>query len=390
MTPGARVQAAVEVLGAVVAGAPAERELTAWGRRARYAGSKDRAAVRDHVYDALRRLRSSAWLGGLGAIDGLAQVSDPARLMAGLLRGQGRDLSGLFTGQGHAPAPVDIPDQVGNMPEGVASDLPNWVLGHLRANHGDRAMDIAAALRCRAPVNLRANLRKTTREALMARLTDAGLTVEAHTISPTAIFVAGAPRGLTALDAFLDGSFELQDAGSQALVDRLPADGRSVLDLCAGGGGKALAAAAGSDRAVFAHDAEPERMRDLPARAKRAGVRIDITENPEAAAPFDGVIADVPCSGSGSWRRSPEARWRLDEAGVTVLMARQDAILDRAVRLVKPGGWVAYMTCSLLQAENAARVDARLVRRDVVLENRWDCSPLDDCDGFHLSVLRRV
>ncbi|MEM7491308.1 MAG: RsmB/NOP family class I SAM-dependent RNA methyltransferase, partial [Pseudomonadota bacterium] len=210
MTPGARVQAAIEVLGAVAGGAPAERELTSWGRRSRYAGSKDRAAVRDHVYDALRRLRSSAWLGGLGDVAGLDAVAEPARVLAGSIRGSGGDPAALFTGQGHAPPPIDLPVAPGPMPDGVAADLPDWALARLRADHGDRANAIAAALRDRAPVVLRANLARTSRGALLAELSEMGHAAAAHPMSPTAIRLEGNPRGLAASAPFLAGHFEFQ------------------------------------------------------------------------------------------------------------------------------------------------------------------------------------
>ncbi|MEM7643016.1 MAG: RsmB/NOP family class I SAM-dependent RNA methyltransferase [Pseudomonadota bacterium] len=390
MTPGARVQAAIDILESIVGGAPAEQVLTAWARGARYAGSKDRAAIRDHVYDTLRRLRSSAWRGGLGEIGGLDEVRDPARLVAGMLLGQGEPLSGLFTGEGYAPPAIDLPSDPGPMPAGVAADLPDWIVARLAAQYVPRAGDLAAALRDRAPVNLRVNLRRMDRDALIADLAEHGVRGKPHPISPTAVEIDGNPRGLTGLNAFRTGAFELQDAGSQALVDRLPEDGHRILDLCAGGGGKALAVAARGERAVFAHDVARQRMKDLPGRAIRAGAAIEIVEAPEALAPFDGVIADVPCSGSGSWRRAPEARWRLSEADLSGLVETQRAILARAISLTRPGGWIAYMTCSLLEAENAGPVEACLRKGGVALGFRWSCTPFDGCDGFHLSLLRRL
>jgi 16S rRNA (cytosine967-C5)-methyltransferase len=167
-------------------------------------------------------------------------------------------------------------------------------------------------------------------------------------------------------------------------------EGLRVLDLCAGGGGKTLALAARGSARLWAHDAAPARMRDLPARAARAGAQVTLTERPEAEAPFDLVLADVPCSGSGSWRRAPEAKWRLTADRLAALQTEQDAILDRAVALTRPGGRVAYMTCSLLDAENARRADAAAARHGLTLEARWSCTPLDGgADGFHLSLLRR-
>ena len=388
MIPAARVQAASEVLGRVLAGAPAERELTAWARASRYAGSKDRAAVRDHVFDALRRLRSAAWRGGCGDVAPAAMSA--ARVMAGLVAEAGGDPAAIFTGARHCPAPLDLPGDPGPMPEAVAADLPDWLWAILRADHGDGAKAIAEALRGRAPVTLRVNLARTERDALIAELHRQGFDARANPVAETAITLDGAPRGLANLDAFAGGRFEMQDAGSQALVARLPeVRGMRVLDLCAGGGGKALALAARGAGEVLAHDADSGRMRDLPARATRAGARIRPVDIPEEHGPFDAVIADVPCSGSGAWRRNPEARWRLTPARLEELRTLQDEILDRAVRLTRPGGWIGYMTCSVLVRENADRADAAAARHGLVVRDRWSILPGAESDGFHLTLLGR-
>lgn len=389
MTPGARVQAAIEVLDRVFAGSAAERELTAWARGSRYAGSKDRAAVRDHVFDAMRRLRSAAWTGGLGDV-GIAQMSGRA-VMAGLLRDQGLDTDALFSGVGHAPEPLE-PIAVAAQPsDAVALDCPDWLLPLLRESLGDDADAVIGALRDRAPVVVRTNLALTTRTDLATSLADDGFETEAHPLSPSALTITGKTRGLTALSSFNDGLFEMQDAGSQALVDRLPVlDGQRVLDLCAGGGGKALALAARAKVTVLAHDADPARMRDLPVRADRAGVRIDTVDAPERAGPFDGVVADVPCSGSGSWRRAPEAKWRLTQERLAALNLIQGEILGRAVALTRPGGWIGYMTCSLLRSENEDVCNRVLdASPGLQVETRWRCSPLSGADGFHLTILRK-
>ena len=398
MTPGARVQAAIDILGPVLRGAPAEREATRWARGARYAGSGDRAAVRDLVFDALRRLRSSAWLGGQGEV--AVEAMEARRVVAGLLRGQGRDPADLFTGAGHAPAPLGAAEAAGPpldaAPDGVRLDLPDWVLARLRAAEGDVAEGIAAALRARAPVHLRANLARGTRADLIERLADHGIAAAAHPAAPGAVALEGAPRGLDRLPEFAAGLFELQDAGSQTLVEGALegiAPGR-VLDLCAGGGGKALAVAARWPEAeIVAHDADPARLAALPPRAARAGARIALSGDPEG--PFDLVIADVPCSGSGAWRRAPEAKWRLTPERLADLCATQAALLDRARHLVRPGGRVAYMTCSVLSEENGGAVEAALARHGDLAEARrialrpGESRPEGNTDGFFLSVLHR-
>ena len=393
MTPAARVQAAVEVLDRVLGGGEAaERALTGWARRSRFAGSGDRAAVRDHVFDALRRLRSSAWLGGLG--DVTPDAMDGRSVMAGLLRGRNVDPAGLFDGSRHGPAPLaerGAPPPLGGAARGVRLDVPDWLLPALDEALGPDLPAICAALRERAPTHLRANAARIDRATLRERLAAEGVRTAPHPLSPAALAVDPPRRGLDRLTAFEEGLFEFQDAGSQALVDRLPArTGMRVLDLCAGGGGKALALAARVPGALIdAFDADPARLGDLPSRAEWAGARITVIDDPEGGAPYDLVLCDVPCSGSGAWRRQPEARWRLAPARLRALGEAQRAILARASRLVRPGGTVAYATCSLLRAENDAVVDGAAAL-GLAEEERWRSTPLDGADGFFLWRGRRA
>ncbi|WP_299817156.1 RsmB/NOP family class I SAM-dependent RNA methyltransferase [uncultured Jannaschia sp.] len=388
MTPGARLQAAIDVLDRVLRGGAAERELTVWARGARYAGSKDRAAVRDHVFDALRRLRSANRAGGGGDVP--PDEMDARVVLAGLLRDRGEDPAAFFTGEGHAPAAISLSKVADEAPEGVRLDVPDWVLPHFGAALGAKRDAVLGAMRDRADVVLRANAGRITRDDLIVALQAAGWEARRHSLARCAIRVPSGARGLAASPLFRDGLFEFQDAGSQALVDALPPTPGPILDLCAGGGGKALALAAKGAR-VLAHDADPRRMKDIPGRAARAGVTIERIETPEAIAPFDGVIADVPCSGSGAWRRTPDAKWRLTPERLAELADLQVGILDRALALARPGGWVAYMTCSMFEEENAAVVARVLGRRsDAKVARIWSCTPLDDADGFGLHLIERT
>jgi 16S rRNA (cytosine967-C5)-methyltransferase len=384
MTPAARVQAAAELLDAIRAGQRAEAALTAWGRRARYAGSGDRAAVRDLVYDALRRRRSYAARGG---------GESGRALMLGRLRARGEAPEAVFTGARHAPAALTEAERAaGRAPAGAeALDLPDWLAAAFRESLGPEEAEAAAlALRDRAPVHLRANLLKTDRAGAAEALAAEGIATRPVATAATALEVTEGARRVARSRAFAEGLVELQDAASQAVVAALPlAPGARVLDFCAGGGGKTLALAARLGRSVAAHDALPRRLADLPARAARAGADVEILPEPEAAAPFDLVLCDAPCSGSGSWRRDPEAKWRLSPARLDELAATQDAILDRAAALVAPGGHLAYATCSLLGPENDARIAAFRARRPgwrVVETRRW--RPGAEGDGFYLCVLK--
>ena len=386
MTPAARVAAAIEILDMIGDGLPAEQVLTRWGRSNRFAGSKDRAAIRDYVFDVMRIRRSAAWLGRAGTGRGL---------MIGLLRAQGIAPETLFTGEGHAPAPLmDYEEALaeGELPQHDAWNLPDWLVELFSEALGDEAENTAMALQERAPVTLRINTSKTDTSKAVLMLNEAGVEVIENPLSPTALTVVEGNRRIRNSTAYLEGFVELQDASSQAVVDALPKSLR-VLDYCAGGGGKALAIAARGADAIFAHDIDPSRMRDLPLRAARADAEITQLESSELArsGPYDLVLVDAPCSGSGSWRRAPEAKWRLTREQLDQTMQVQDNILEQAMALVAQGGTLAYATCSILPDENRARVDAFLERHA-----DWKCvwdrtfAVNDLGDGFYAAHLQQA
>ena len=380
MTPGARVAAAIAVMDRVLAGAPAERELTAWARGARYAGSKDRAAVRDLVFSSLRRLRSSAARGG--AMTGRS-------VLWGLLAGQGEDAGALFDGAGHSPAPMGAAELAAMRPPSAEEwlDMPAWLLPELRRSLGARMEAVCALMRDRAPVHLRANLARASREEVASALAEEGITAMPHPLSPAALEVIEGARALRGARVLADGRAELQDAASQAVADLVPLPpGGRVLDWCAGGGGKALALAARSYGTVWAHDVDARRMADIPGRAGRAGADLRVLPPGRAGRGWDVILVDAPCSGSGSWRRAPEAKWRLDEGRLAELVALQGRILDEAAAALAPGGTLVYATCSLLARENG-EVGAAFARRHGAAPLRClDLTPLDGGDGFHASV----
>lgn len=386
MTPAARIQAAIEILDQIVAGEPAEKALTSWARGARYAGSKDRAAIRDHVFDVLRQKLSCAAVGG--GINGRA-------LMIGCLRQAGSDLSTLFTGEGHAPAPLSD-DELAPAPalDGAAAlDIPEWLVPLWQSSLGDTFAEVAEIQRHRAPVFLRANLRRTTVADAIAALSVEGIEGQPHPLSPSAIEVTANARRIKQSPAYLTGEVELQDAASQALVDVLPLpQSGKVLDYCAGGGGKTLAMAALSPATMCAHDANPQRMKDLPDRAERAGIAVRLLKTSELkqTGPFDLVLCDAPCSGSGSWRRAPEGKWRLTPDVLDDVAGIQAQILDDAAPLVAEGGALAYATCSVLTVENQDQI-ARFLSKysDWSLETQRAFTPLDGGDGFFVAVLRK-
>ena len=390
MTPAARIAAAIELLDRISGGAPAEQALTTWARGNRFAGSKDRAAIRDHVFDALRHRSSFGVLGG---------GEDGRALMIGALRAAGRDPAEVFTGEGYAPAPLTseeaahTPPPEADWPRPVRLDYPAWLEGELVRSLGEDLEPVMEALKTRAPVFLRVNAARTDRETARATLLEDGVVAVPHPLASTALEVTENARAIRRSRAWLSGLVDLQDASSQAVVEALGAPtGRGrALDYCAGGGGKTLALAALGWR-VTAHDAEPRRMADLPARATRAGAEVEMVgaDMLPGQAPFDLVLADAPCSGSGAWRRQAEARWRLVPEGLDALAALQDTVLDAAAAHVAPGGRLAYATCSLLRCENDDRIEAFVSRHSGWRSPRsYRFSPLDDGDGFYLSVLEK-
>ncbi|MFY9212366.1 MAG: RsmB/NOP family class I SAM-dependent RNA methyltransferase [Aestuariivita sp.] len=386
MTPAARVQAAITILDEILTGKAAEQALTGWGRRSRYAGSKDRAAVRDLVFDAVRCRRSLAALGGGETGRGL---------MLGLARSQNLDVDALFDGSQYG-APRVGPDDAGRPPaDGAeASDMPDWLWPEFQRSVGDMAMPAAAYLQERAPVFVRANLRRTNRAELTLALDQEQITAVPHALADTALEITTGARGLRNSSAFRDGLFELQDAASQAVVQALPLDdGQRVLDYCAGGGGKTLAMGARADLDLTACDSDPNRMRDLPERAARAGLAVRLADMDELdpAGGYDLVLCDAPCSGSGSWRRAPDGKWALTPERLKILTQTQDDILDRATGLVAEAGILAYATCSVLRVENEDRVDAFLSRHPDWKSTMIQSWPLaGGADGFFVALLARV
>ena len=386
MQPAARLSAAIEILDDILEGNAAEKALTNWARGSRFAGSKDRAAVRDHVFSALRCKRSYGELGGAETGRGI---------VLGLLRAQGISIEEMFTGEGHAPAPMSDEEAAHRaVPEGnVALDCPDWIAPLLQASLGDDFAAVCHALQHRAPVFLRVNPRMGSREQAITALAAENITAVAHPLSETALEVTENPRRVHLSEPYNEGHVEFQDAASQAVVDLLPiSEGDRVLDYCAGGGGKVLAMAARIEARYFTHDANPKRMQDLPARATRARAFISELPSEEVAeaAPFDLVLCDVPCSGSGAWRRSPAGKWGFDQEQLDDLRQTQQEILGAAAGLVAPSGVLAYTTCSLLDAENSEQI-----ARFLAAHSDWKCTaqhrftPLDGGDGFFCALLTR-
>lgn len=387
MTPAARYAAAIEILDAVVDQVPAEKALTNWARKNRYAGSKDRAAVRDHVFDVLRKRRSCAAYGG---------GEDGRALILGLVRQSDQEEEKVFTGEGYAPSQLTDGEAGFVSPrlmEAEKHDLPDWAWALWQRALGEKASDAAMSQRERAELALRVNTRRSSIEAAIQMLSEDAINALRHPDVDSCLVVKTNPRRLAQSQAYLTGVVEVQDASSQAAVASWPlGQGLRVLDFCAGGGGKALAMAAMHSVEITAHDIDASRMKDIPVRAARAGVEIDqrTTDELAHAGPFDAVVCDAPCSGSGTWRRTPDAKWRLTEQDIAAFRRRQLDVLRHAQQFVPPRGLLIYATCSVFTAENEeviagfgeenpdfARIDSQLL------------VPTHGNDGFYYCVLKR-
>lgn len=397
MQHAARLAAAIDILDEILAGAAAEKALSGWARRHRFAGSKDRAAIRDHVFDALRMKRSCAALGGAETGRGI---------VLGLCLRQGLDPNNVFTGNGYAPPALTEPedsrcktsvsDHLKTLPPAVRLDCPDWVLDRLSDQMGLDAEAVLVAQQHRAPVFLRVNTLRGNMANACASLAADDIAVQPVEGFNTALEVTRNERKIRHSRAFIEGLVEFQDISSQASVSRLefPPDAR-ILDYCAGGGGKALALAAhpAKPSEIFAHDISEARMRDLPARSARASARIAILSSDELKThgPFDLVFVDAPCSGSGTWRRTPDAKWRLSEEALDAYCRKQAEIIDKALELVVQGGVLVYATCSLFREENESQIDAFLSRNDgwvVVSSTRAGIK--SGGDGFFSASMRRI
>jgi len=373
MTPAARVKSAIDILETLMASAkPADRFLNEWARSNRYAGSKDRHAIFELVYAVLRRRAEFAFV--MGHEDARSLVLAALKLEEALDLEQAQE---LFAGDKYSAAALSEAECAAYARDIAAADMPDWARGNypqwLENELRESLPDVQAEMRAlsvRAPLDLRVNRLKATREQALDALAEEKITAIPVPWSPDGLRVTGRAR-ITGAAAFTRGLIEVQDEGSQlAALLACVQPGQQVIDLCAGGGGKSLAMAAVMQNRgqIYALDAIPGRLKAMPDRMSRAGAHnIQIAGNPEPAlAALKGrahrVVLDVPCSGTGAWRRNPDAKWRLTPDALAKHMAAQDALLRQGADLVAPGGRLVYITCSLLACENSQRIAAFLAQ----------------------------
>ena len=431
MTPSGRLSAAIEVFADIESRRrPAADVLKDWGQAHRFAGSSDRAAIAGLVYDALRRKASSSWL--------MSETSPRAALIGMLRRERGLDVAAIATlcnGERFAPEPLSEAesaalnaDKVANAPAYVQGDYPEWLDANLARTFGGERAEEGASLASRAPLDLRVNTLKGEREELLPKLSH--LHAEPTRWSQTGLRIQlGADAKSPAIHAeplFLKGFVEVQDEGSQlATLFAAAKPGEQVIDIAAGAGGKTLALAAAMDNhgQIYATDIDKRQLAPIHERIARAGARNVQVRTPRGEADVladlagraDLVLIDAPCTGTGTWRRNPDAKWRVRPGALAERLKQQALLLDRAVPLTKPGGRIVYITCSVLAEENGDQIRAFIGRHpDFSVEKPVDTAQAlgeraylfnraalmsdegllmtprrTDTDGFFVSMLRR-
>jgi 16S rRNA (cytosine967-C5)-methyltransferase len=378
MTPAARLSAAIEVLADIdQRRRPAADALKDWGLAHRFAGSGDRAAIAGLVYDALRRKSSAAFL---------LDDDTPRAALLGMLRLERKldvdAIARLADGSRFAPSPLSDSERgrlaaanLDDAPPWVAGDYPEWLDPHFAASFGEERAAEGAALASRAPLDLRVNALKATRDEAAEALADLNPAPTHWSPHGLRIALAADARSpaIHAEPAFLKGLVEIQDEGSQlAALLAAARPGEQVIDLCAGAGGKtlALAAAMQNKGQLYATDLDKRRLAPIHARIERAGARNVQVRTPRAGvdtlADLEGhgdlVLIDAPCTGTGSWRRNPDAKWRVRPGALELRVKEQAGLLDRAAALAKPGGRIGYVTCSVLAAENGEQIRGFLAK----------------------------
>jgi 16S rRNA (cytosine967-C5)-methyltransferase len=384
MRLGGRLAAAIEVLEDMERRhRPTADALKDWGLSHRFAGAGDRAAIGNIVYDALRRKRSAGWLFGA---DTARALGFGALILEG--RETGRSLNSVIEGDKFAPPPLDAGElaalaghRLDDAPDAVRADCPDWCAPLLQATFGAGWIGESRALAARPPLDLRVNTLLADRERVLGELEGTGAAptrLASNGVRIPPIDAGGRHPNVQAEPAFQKGWFEVQDEGSQVAAELAGvAPGMQVLDFCAGAGGKTLALSAAMDNRgqIFAHDSEKARLAPIFDRIRRAESRnIQVVTRPAELAQLEGrmdlVLIDAPCTGSGTWRRRPDAKWRLTQKQLDVRKAEQARILDAAKSYVRPGGRLVYVTCSVFREENHDQV-ARFVSANP------DFSPID-------------
>jgi 16S rRNA (cytosine967-C5)-methyltransferase len=385
MTPAAHIAAAIEILDLILAKERVEVSLNRWGRSNRFAGSGDRNAIRDLVFDALRQKSSLT--------KRTKNISGRSWIISLLLKKE-VNLDKYFGVSKYGPTKI-TKIELDLLPlenEYDLYDIPCWLWPKWKASLGKKANDVANRLKERANIFLRVNITKGTRKDALQALEKEGIISNLHPTVSTALVVNKGYRKIKNSGVYGSGLVEVQDASSQASVLQLSVDQHGpILDFCAGGGGKSLALSAFLNQPIFAYDVNFERMKDLPKRASRSSADIRIIKSGDLKNSYYGLVfCDAPCSGSGTWRRDPEGKWSLTLKEYKNLLSVQANILNTASRLVKSNGTLLYATCSILEDENQTQIKNFLNKsNEWVFQEEKLFIPNELGDGFYFSIMKK-
>ena len=422
-----RIAAAIEIVdGLNKRGRPVSLALKEWGQANRFAGSKDRAAIGNMVYDTMRKRASHQF--------SMQSETGRALVLSMIVRDWGIELEELetaFASDNFAPDPISPEEKkmllaknpLKNAPEHIKANIPQWLVGAFEKSFGKGWPEQAKAQSERPPLDMRVNTLKSSPEKVQKNL--GRFSPKPMNIATNGLRILPGNRddriaNISADESYKKGWVEIQDQGSQivsALCNAKP--GEQVLDFCAGGGGKTLALASMMENRgqIFAHDVDRNRLAPIFDRLKRAGVRNVQVRSPQEGAldnlegKMDRVIIDAPCTGTGTWRRHPDSRWRLSPAQLEKRVAEQAHILDEAKKFLRPGAELVYITCSVLPEENIEQIESFIARNkdfdSTDMKKRWNetypackqqpifdrhgamLSPLStDTDGFYISVFK--
>ena len=399
MRQDARANAAISILDNFLVGQNLNSVLSRWAKNNRYAGSSDRESIRNIVFDVLRvkKTLTSVLENEKQPINGRSLVFLYSVFYA-------LNLNDIFTGQEYGPEKLTIFEKEfskiskENINEcfRITDNIPDFLIAEFKRSLGRKFKHAMRLLEKRAPISIRVNPLKSDVSSILECLSLEGIKGKKSKIVRYGINIIGNPRRLTQIQAFKDGCFEVQDLHSQKIIEDLPLNEHTkVLDYCAGAGGKILSIACSlkGNGKFYIHDIDERKLKEADSRAKRAGVKFKRLEGenlPKYCSSFDCVIVDVPCSGSGAWRRNPQQKWRITPKSLKEILTRQTVILDEAKDLLKKNGYIFYITCSLLKIENEEVIHKFLMEnKHFRLFNKKNVTIDNHGDGFFCAVLQR-
>jgi 16S rRNA (cytosine967-C5)-methyltransferase len=383
-------QSVIEILDTYLNEAKIDFVLRKWAIKHRFAGSSDRRKIKDIIFDIIRQKKSCEHVGG--GFSG-------RNLLIGYLKLKGTELSSVFDNSKFGPEELTIKEQninvdFSNLSNIYELDFPSWLIPILRRSLLNEFSNVVKALRNRSHIQLRVNLKKISRLNAMKKLQKNNIECEINELCSTALNVLNGAQHILTSQCFENGFVELQDAGSQLVSKLIEINyNDKVLDMCAGAGGKSLSISCGAelDATYFAWDINFDRMKDIDARSKRAGVKIEKVIKLSSKSFYNKIIIDAPCSGSGSWRRDPEGKWRLDEDILDNYVKTQRELILKGLKLLAPRGQILYITCSILDIENGKLIDDLISSvLSLRLVKSISLVPSSKSDGFYGAVLEKV